>query len=90
MTAMRYIPGVVSLELNANRCTGCGECTRVCPHGVFEIAEGRVRIRDRDACMECGACSTNCSAGAISLSPGTGCAGAIIRSWITGGEPTCG
>jgi NAD-dependent dihydropyrimidine dehydrogenase PreA subunit len=86
---MRYIEHVVTLRLDADRCTGCMQCTQVCPHGVFEMENRRARLADRGACMECGACATNCSSGAITLTPGVGCAQAIVRSWITGGEPSC-
>lgn len=90
MAALRYIEGVSTLELDAERCNGCRQCVAVCPHGVFEMDHARAVVVDRDACMECGACSLNCPAGAISLTPGVGCAGAIIRGWITGSEPSCG
>ncbi|MBE0477003.1 MAG: 4Fe-4S binding protein [Coriobacteriia bacterium] len=91
MREIRYIDGVASLRLDRELCTGCRECMEVCPQGVFAVAEDRkVRISDLDGCMECGACALNCSAGAISLKPGVGCAGAIIRSWVFGGPPTCG
>jgi ferredoxin len=41
-------------------------------------------------CMECGACATNCPASAITVDAGVGCAAAVIYSWFTGKEPTCG
>lgn len=90
MQGLRYIEEVVTLELDRDRCTGCRVCTTVCPHAVFEMRDGRAAIRDLGACMECGACAKNCAWGAISVSPGVGCAEAIIRSWVFGGEPTCG
>ena len=89
-TDIRYLEGVVSLELDAQRCTGCRVCTLVCPHAVFAVEDGKARIRDLDACMECGACVTNCAAGALYVDAGVGCASAIVRSWILGGEPSCG
>jgi NAD-dependent dihydropyrimidine dehydrogenase PreA subunit len=89
-TTPRYIEGVATLALDAEKCNGCRACLQVCPHAVFEVADKRVRIADLDACMECGACQMNCSQQAISLSPGVGCAAAIINGWITGTEPSCG
>ncbi len=89
MSPLRYLPGVATLKLDAEKCNGCRACTQVCPHGIFEIADGRAAIVDLDACMECGACALNCAQGAIALSPGVGCAAAIINSWIRGGEPSC-
>ena len=90
MKTLRYLENSVTLELDAEKCTGCRICTVVCPHGVFAMADKRAVIADRGACMECGACALNCSAGAISVTPGVGCASAIIRGWLTGTEPTCG
>ncbi len=89
MTELRYIRDVATLNMNADLCSGCLACTEVCPHAVFAASDGHVRIADRDACMECGACSLNCPEGAIELTPGVGCAAAIIRGWLTGGEPSC-
>jgi NAD-dependent dihydropyrimidine dehydrogenase PreA subunit len=86
----RYIGGVTSLEYDAERCTGCRQCATVCPHGVFEMNGKRAVLADRDGCMECGACALNCQGDAIELSPGVGCAAAIINGWLTGTEPSCG
>ncbi|WP_025322949.1 mercury methylation ferredoxin HgcB [Deferrisoma camini] len=90
MEGFRYLDGVATLELHADRCVGCGLCETVCPHGVLAVSDGKARITDRDACMECGACARNCPVEALSVSAGVGCAGAIIKSWLTGAPPTCG
>ncbi len=87
---LRYIEEVVTLGLDAEKCNGCMLCETVCPHAVFKVSERKAHIVDRGACMECGACQRNCAQGAISLKPGVGCAAAIINSWVTGGEPSCG
>lgn len=86
---MRYLSGVTTLRLYEDRCTGCGRCEEVCPHGVFGIAEGKARVLDRDMCMECGACMSNCAFDAIEVEAGVGCAFALINSMIYGGEPSC-
>ncbi len=88
-TALRYIPEVATITLDVERCNGCRICTLVCPHGVIEIHDKRARLTDRDACMECGACARNCEQEAIALTPGVGCAGAILKGWILRTEPTC-
>jgi NAD-dependent dihydropyrimidine dehydrogenase PreA subunit len=85
----RYLDNVATLALDEGRCVGCGLCLAVCPHGVFEEHAGKVRIADRDGCMECGGCRRNCPAGAIAVTPGVGCAQAIIRGWLTGSAPSC-
>ena len=86
---MRYIAGGASLSLDAEKCTGCGRCMEVCPHGVFERSNGKVEFAARERCMECGACAQNCSFEAVKVEAGVGCACAIINSMLYGGDPSC-
>ena len=101
----KYLKNVTTLNLIPGKCTGCGKCTEVCPHGVFSIGtptdlnvvkggsplvEKRAVIIDKNSCMECGACAKNCPMSAIAVDANTGCATAIIFGWLTGKEPTCG
>jgi len=86
----RYLKNVVSLSFDREKCTGCGKCTEVCPHSVFEVLNRKAEIVKRDLCMECGACALNCPAEAIKVNAGVGCAAAIIWGWFNGKEPTCG
>ncbi|MEE9913608.1 MAG: 4Fe-4S binding protein [Deltaproteobacteria bacterium] len=92
MGSMVYLKNVATLSLNTPKCTGCGMCLDVCPHGVFKMNGKSVQIVDRDACMECGACSRNCPAVALSVEAGVGCAAAVINSLLgrNGGECCCG
>ena len=83
-----YLKDVVTLQLNDNKCTGCGMCLDVCPHEVFKMNSKHVTIQNRDACMECGACSLNCPADAIYVQSGVGCAAAVINSML-GKEAAC-
>ena len=85
-----YLPEVVTLELNIEKCNRCGMCVQVCPHAVFALEKKRTKIVDRDACMECGACALNCPEGAISVRSGVGCAAGILNGALRGTEPTCG
>jgi NAD-dependent dihydropyrimidine dehydrogenase PreA subunit len=87
---LRYLEGVVTLELDQGKCNGCGMCVEVCPHEVYTIEDRKAVIVDRDACMECGACAMNCPVEAIQVDAGVGCATAVITGAIRGTEPTCG
>lgn len=89
MSSLRYIENVVTLQLDVEKCIGCGLCVEVCPHGVFVIDEKKAAIVDRDACIECGACAGNCPVEALTVKAGVGCASAIIHGWLTGDEPSC-
>lgn len=90
MIGLRYLPDVVTLEYNADKCDGCRMCVMVCPHAVYTMENKRAKIVDRDACMECGACAKNCSEEIISVRAGVGCAWAIIVGAIRKTEPICG
>ena len=80
-----------TLEYHAAKCTGCGMCSAVCPHGVFEM-DGRVaRLANPEACMECGACALNCPSAAIEVDSGVGCAAAMIWAALRGKKTaSCG
>ena len=91
MNTMTYLKDVVTLQLDENKCTGCGMCLEVCPHEVFTMNSSHAVIINRDACMECGACSRNCPVDAISVESGVGCAAAVINSMLgrTNSECSC-
>jgi len=86
----QYLEGVTTLAYHAEKCVGCGRCTEVCPHGVFDMDESKATVVRKESCMECGACAKNCPYSAISVNAGVGCAAAIIMGWLTGTEPSCG
>ena len=79
-----------TLRFDPEECTGCGMCISVCPHAVFARRGKEVVLADPEACMECGACFLNCPTVAIEVESGVGCASAMIRAALTGGEVSCG
>ena len=50
---MKYLANVTTLQYASDKCKGCGQCTGVCPHGVFFMRDKRAAITDKDLCMEC-------------------------------------
>lgn len=84
MEGFRYLPGVSTLTLDEQACVGCGMCEIVCPHRVMAIENRKAKVVDYNGCMECGACATNCPSNAIAVTPGVGCAAAIINTWFKG------
>ena len=79
-----------TLRYDQELCIRCGMCISVCPHGVFSLNGGPAELVAIERCMECGACAKNCPVEAIHVNVGVGCAAALIRAALTGGEPTCG
>ena len=89
MKDLVYLKDVTTLELFEDKCTGCGMCQEVCPHGVMRVQGGFAFIAQRDACMECSACARNCPEGAIAVQAGVGCAQAVINSALGRSSASC-
>lgn len=70
------------ISISKEKCTGCGTCLKVCPHGVWEIDDRKARLAFMERCIECGACMLNCHDDAIQVTKGTGCLVAIIKEDI--------
>jgi Na+-translocating ferredoxin:NAD+ oxidoreductase RNF subunit RnfB len=49
-------------------CLGYGSCSRVCPSGAIEIANGLALVHP-DLCISCGACVRTCPRGLIKMVP---------------------
>ena len=64
-----YLP-----RIDTTRCTGCGQCSTLCPVEAItmapEKASERVRTKpllNKDICLGCGVCASACPSGAIEL-----------------------
>ncbi|WP_416197948.1 MAG: 2-oxoglutarate ferredoxin oxidoreductase subunit delta [Sporanaerobacter sp.] len=55
------------LHINKSWCKGCGICVAFCPKNVLELKNGKVNIKDLDACIKCGQCEMRCPDYAIYL-----------------------
>ncbi len=56
---------MVWIEIDGQKCDGCGECVEVCPSAVFVVVKGKVAPKHRDECVECCACVDICPKDAI-------------------------
>ncbi len=61
--------GVVDIEptvahVLTERCTGCGECTHVCPYLAITLVEGKAEVNPA-LCTGCGTCVATCVSKAI-------------------------
>jgi len=55
----------VFIKIDEKRCTGCGNCLKVCLGSCFEIVKKVARIKSLDECMECASCWYVCGEGAV-------------------------
>ena len=55
------------VTIDADKCTGCGECISACPAQVFEMSGDIAEVTDNE-CLGCESCVLLCPAEAIALS----------------------
>lgn len=55
---------IAMLYVDENRCSGCGVCVNVCPHGAIAIEDGKASIT-QSLCNHCEACAAACPERAI-------------------------
>ncbi|MFC1965308.1 FAD-binding protein, partial [Chloroflexota bacterium] len=49
----------MGIQIDLDKCVGCGNCVPVCPFGLLEIADDQVQLKE--GCTLCGACQEACS-----------------------------
>jgi len=54
------------IEIDTDKCNGCGLCVPDCPEGAIQIIDGKARLISDIFCDGLGACIGNCPQGAIS------------------------
>ena len=55
------------INIDKNKCTGCGQCIPDCPEGALQLIEGKARLVSDLFCDGLGACIGTCPEGAISV-----------------------
>jgi len=53
----------MGIQIDLDKCTGCGSCVAVCPFGLLEIVDDKVQLKE--GCTLCGACQEACDYEAI-------------------------
>ena len=55
----------MSIQINRQKCIGCGQCMQVCPGTLIEKQEGKAVMRYPKDCWGCASCVKECPVGAI-------------------------
>ena len=55
------------IDVNPDKCTSCGNCTKFCPTNAITVKEGDIAVIDKDVCIGCGSCANLCGEDAITL-----------------------
>ena len=53
------------IEIDEEKCNGCGKCIPNCPEGALQIIDGKARLISDLFCDGLGACVGECPLGAI-------------------------
>jgi ferredoxin len=55
------------IEIDEDKCTGCGECVIACAEGALEIVDGKAKLVSDIYCDGLGACLGECPEGALKV-----------------------
>lgn len=56
------------IDVDEEKCIGCGECVEVCPSDVYEIQDEKSVVVNEEECVGCESCLDVCEQEAITLS----------------------
>lgn len=65
----QLVPGSFAMQVDNNKCVGCGLCSKKCPMQAVSINQGKAQI-NRHHCIVCGQCRQVCPRKAIAYTNG--------------------
>jgi NAD-dependent dihydropyrimidine dehydrogenase PreA subunit len=58
---------MVKIEIDHEKCTGCGTCVDICPVGVYALENEKSLAVNLDECLICRICETQCPINTIEI-----------------------
>lgn len=55
------------IEVDQEKCIGCGECVEICPVEVYELQDDKAVPVDEEECVGCESCVEACEQEAITV-----------------------
>jgi len=65
--AVERVENMWNINVDKEKCNGCGECVEGCPGEVYELVDGKARPVNIDECHGCHTCEALCAAEAITV-----------------------
>ena len=56
-----------NVNVDQDKCVGCGECVDVCPVEVYVLKDGKSEPENSEECLGCLSCTEVCESGAIQV-----------------------
>ena len=53
------------IVIDETKCTGCGECVKICPFEIYKLEDGKLVVGNSDECTNCQSCVSVCACEAI-------------------------
>jgi Pyruvate/2-oxoacid:ferredoxin oxidoreductase delta subunit len=58
---------LITYQINADNCTGCGLCLRKCPEEAISGEKKEPHVIDQEKCIKCGVCFDVCRFDAVDV-----------------------
>ena len=58
---------MANIQIDKEKCDGCGICIDTCPVEVFEMVEEKSTVKNEGECLACRACEIQCPNVAIEI-----------------------
>jgi NAD-dependent dihydropyrimidine dehydrogenase PreA subunit len=68
MVSVKEEPMGFYVEIDAEKCQGCGKCVAICPKSLIKVVDGKAIVEEPDNCDGLAGCVKRCPEDAIKIS----------------------